>query len=93
MVNKSEIDNKESSDKKRKPEDIVNFAKLQSKIGRVDSLDDDGFPYVGANLQSGDIIIGKGAESGADNSVKLKHTERIQNLCLIIYGLDYTLHI
>ena len=73
---KSEIDNKESSDKKRKPEDIVNFAKLQSKIGRVDSLDDDGFPYVGANLQSGDIIIGKGAESGADNSVKLKHTER-----------------
>ncbi|KAL3023286.1 hypothetical protein AAZX31_04G059400 [Glycine max] len=73
---KSEIDNKESSDKKRKPEDIVNFAKLQSKIGRVDSLDDDGFPYVGANLQSGDIIIGKCAESGADNSVKLKHTER-----------------
>ncbi|XP_020237870.1 DNA-directed RNA polymerases IV and V subunit 2 [Cajanus cajan] len=73
---KSEIENKDSSEKKRKPEDIVNFGKLQSKIGRVDSLDDDGFPYVGANLQSGDIIIGRCAESGADNSVKLKHTER-----------------
>jgi len=73
---KSEIDNKDSSDKRRKPEDIINFGKLQSKIGRVDSLDDDGFPYVGANLQSGDIIIGRCAESGADNSVKLKHTER-----------------
>ncbi|CAJ1973639.1 unnamed protein product [Sphenostylis stenocarpa] len=73
---KSEIENKESSEKKRKPEDIVNFGKLQSKIGRVDSLDDDGFPYVGANLQSGDIIIGRCAESGADNSVKLKHTEK-----------------
>jgi len=73
---KSEIDNKQSSEKKRKSEDIVNFGKLQSKIGRVDSLDDDGFPYVGANLQSGDIIIGRCAESGADNSVKLKHTER-----------------
>ncbi|KAJ1413111.1 RNA polymerase Rpb2, domain 7 [Sesbania bispinosa] len=73
---KSEIENNESSDKKRKPDDIVNFGKVQSKIGRVDSLDDDGFPFVGANLQSGDIIIGRGAESGADHSVKLKHTER-----------------
>lgn len=73
---KSEIENKESSEKKRKPEDIVMFGKIQSKIGRVDSLDDDGFPYVGANLQSGDIIIGRCAESGADHSVKLKHTER-----------------
>lgn len=73
---KAEIDNKESSDKKRKPEDIINFGKIQSKIGRVDSLDDDGFPYVGANLQSGDIIIGRCADSGADHSIKLKHTER-----------------
>ncbi|XP_027355281.1 DNA-directed RNA polymerases IV and V subunit 2 [Abrus precatorius] len=73
---KAEIENKESSEKKRKPEDIVNFGKVQSKIGRVDSLDDDGFPYVGANLQSGDIIIGRGADSGADHSVKLKHTEK-----------------
>lgn len=73
---KSEIENKDSAEKKRKPDDIVNFGKVESKIGRVDSLDDDGFPYVGANLQSGDIIIGRGAESGADHSIKLKHTER-----------------
>lgn len=73
---KAEIDNKESAEKKRKPDDIVNFGKIQSKIGRVDSLDDDGFPYVGANLQSGDIVIGRCAESGIDHSVKLKHTER-----------------
>lgn len=45
-------------------------------IGRVDSLDDDGFPFIGASLQTGDIVIGKYAESGTDHSVKLKHTER-----------------
>lgn len=73
---KAEVDNKESLEKRRKFDDNVNFGKIQSKIGRVDSLDDDGFPYVGANLQSGDIIIGRHAESGADHSVKLKHTER-----------------
>ncbi|WRX31951.1 DNA-directed RNA polymerase [Theobroma cacao] len=73
---KAEVDNKEIQDKRRKSEDIVNFGKIQSKIGRVDSLDDDGFPYVGANLQCGDIVIGRCAESGADHSIKLKHTER-----------------
>ncbi|OMO69360.1 hypothetical protein COLO4_29107 [Corchorus olitorius] len=87
---KAEVDNQEMSDKKRKLEDIVNFGKIQSKIGRVDSLDDDGFPYVGASLQSGDIVIGRCAESEPDNSktdanvaerrldhsIKLKHTER-----------------
>ncbi|XP_060204424.1 DNA-directed RNA polymerases IV and V subunit 2 [Lycium barbarum] len=73
---KAEVDNKEAVAKKLKVEDSVNFGKTQSKIGRVDSLDDDGFPFIGANLQSGDIIIGKFAESGADHSVKLKHTER-----------------
>ncbi|XP_055825180.1 DNA-directed RNA polymerases IV and V subunit 2-like [Solanum dulcamara] len=73
---KAEVDNKEAMAKKLKVEDSVNFGKTQSKIGRVDSLDDDGFPFIGANLQSGDIIIGKYAESGADHSVKLKHTER-----------------
>ncbi|XP_015884035.3 DNA-directed RNA polymerases IV and V subunit 2 [Ziziphus jujuba] len=73
---KAEVDNKESSDKRRKADDCINFGKLQSKIGRVDSLDDDGFPFVGANLQSGDIVIGRCADSGADHSVKLKHTER-----------------
>ncbi|XP_022729296.1 DNA-directed RNA polymerases IV and V subunit 2-like isoform X1 [Durio zibethinus] len=73
---KAEVDNKEIPDKRRKSEDIVNFGKIESKIGRVDSLDDDGFPYVGANLQSGDIVIGRCAGSGADHSIKLKHTER-----------------
>ncbi|CAJ2643657.1 unnamed protein product [Trifolium pratense] len=73
---KAEIENKESSDKRKKPEDIVNFGKIQSKIGRVDSLDEDGFPYVGANLQSGDITVGRCADSRTDHSIKLKHTER-----------------
>lgn len=72
---KAEVDNKEQ-EKRRKFDDWVNFGKTHSKIGRVDSLDDDGFPFVGANLQSGDIVIGRYAESGADHSVKLKHTER-----------------
>ncbi|CAL5358848.1 unnamed protein product [Camellia sinensis] len=73
---KAEVDNKEALGKKPKYEDTVNFGKMQSKIGRVDSLDDDGFPFIGANLQSGDIVIGKCAESGVDHSIKLKHTER-----------------
>lgn len=73
---KSEVDNNESLDKKRKSEDSVHFGKMQSKIGRVDSLDDDGFPFIGANLQNGDIVIGRCAESGVDHSIKLKHTER-----------------
>ncbi|GLU01242.1 hypothetical protein SLE2022_185550 [Rubroshorea leprosula] len=74
---KAEVDNKEDiQEKRRKLEDHVSFGKIQSKIGRVDSLDDDGFPFIGANLQSGDIVIGKCAESGADHSIKLKHTER-----------------
>ncbi|KAA8515253.1 hypothetical protein F0562_018517 [Nyssa sinensis] len=73
---KAEVDNKEALGKKAKFEDAVNFGKTQSKIGRVDSLDDDGFPFIGANLQNGDIVIGRCAESGADHSIKLKHTER-----------------
>ncbi|XP_042483673.1 DNA-directed RNA polymerase D subunit 2b-like [Macadamia integrifolia] len=74
---KAEVDNKELlATRRQKPKDRVEFAKIQSKIGRVDSLDDDGFPYVGANLQTGDIVIGRSAESGADHSIKLKHTER-----------------
>ena len=31
---------------------------------------------MGQHLPDGDIVIGKCAESGADHSVKLKHTER-----------------
>ncbi|KAG8375443.1 hypothetical protein BUALT_Bualt10G0100500 [Buddleja alternifolia] len=73
---KAEVDNSEAPGKKLKPEDLISFGKMQSKIGRVDSLDDDGFPYVGANLQTGDIVIGKHAASGNDHSIKLKHTER-----------------
>ncbi|XP_043716099.1 DNA-directed RNA polymerases IV and V subunit 2-like [Telopea speciosissima] len=74
---KADVDNKELlATRRQKPKDRVEFAKIQSKIGRVDSLDDDGFPHVGANLQTGDIVIGRCAESGADHSIKLKHTER-----------------
>lgn len=74
---KAEVENSEIFETKRlKPKDRVDFGKVESKVGRVDSLDDDGFPYIGANLQSGDIIIGKASESGVDHSIKLKHTER-----------------
>ncbi|KAJ4707779.1 DNA-directed RNA polymerase subunit beta [Melia azedarach] len=74
---KAEVDNNEMEGKRRSSDDLVNFGKIQSKIGRVDSLDDDGFPFIGANLQSGDIVIGKYSETGAnDHSIKLKHTER-----------------
>ncbi|KAL4556666.1 hypothetical protein LXL04_034820 [Taraxacum kok-saghyz] len=73
---KAEVDNKDGAKKKVKSDEAVNFGKIQSKIGRVDSLDEDGFPFIGANLQSGDIVIGKFSEAGSDHSVKLKHTER-----------------
>lgn len=72
---KAEVENKEMS-KRMKLKDKVEFGKIQSKKGRVDSLDDDGFPYIGAMLQTGDIVIGKVAESGEDHSTKLKHTEK-----------------
>nr|GEV33554.1 DNA-directed RNA polymerases IV and V subunit 2-like [Tanacetum cinerariifolium] len=71
---KADVFNKEY--KKAKSEDNIIFGKIESKIGRVDNLDDDGFPYVGARLKSGDIIIGKHAEAGADHSIKLKHGEK-----------------
>ncbi|XP_075487776.1 DNA-directed RNA polymerases IV and V subunit 2-like isoform X2 [Primulina tabacum] len=73
---KAEVESSEGLGKKLKPEDGISFGKTQSKIGRVDSLDDDGLPFVGANLQTGDIIIGKHSESGVDHSIKLRHTER-----------------
>lgn len=72
---KAEVDNKEIG-KQIKMKDKVEFGKMQSKKGRVDSLEDDGFPYIGASLQSGDIVIGKITESEDDHSVKLKHTEK-----------------
>ncbi|XP_057784629.1 DNA-directed RNA polymerases IV and V subunit 2-like [Salvia miltiorrhiza] len=73
---KAEVENSEAVGKRPKSDEFVTFGKMQSKIGRVDSLDDDGFPYIGANLQTGDIVIGKHAASGVDHSIKLKHTER-----------------
>ncbi|KAL6536267.1 hypothetical protein OROGR_012839 [Orobanche gracilis] len=73
---KAEVENEEMPGRKQKVDELITFGKVQSKIGRVDSLDDDGFPYVGANLQTGDIVIGKHSASGVDHSVKLKHIER-----------------
>ncbi|XP_051129434.1 DNA-directed RNA polymerases IV and V subunit 2 [Andrographis paniculata] len=74
---KSEVENSEAAPgKKVKDDELINFGKIPSKIGRVDSLDEDGLPYVGANLQTGDIVIGKHAASGVDHSIKLKHTEK-----------------
>uniref|UniRef100_A0A6N2LP62 DNA-directed RNA polymerase n=2 Tax=Salix viminalis TaxID=40686 RepID=A0A6N2LP62_SALVM len=66
---KAKVDNRELTDKRQKSEDSITFGKIQSKIGRVDSLNDDGFPFIGANMQSGDIVIGKCAESGTDHSL------------------------
>lgn len=72
---KADVYNKEAFVNKQKLEDSINFGKIQSKVGRVDSLEEDGFPFIGANLHTGDIVIGKHSESGVDQSIKLKHTE------------------
>ncbi|KAK1379548.1 DNA-directed RNA polymerase subunit beta [Heracleum sosnowskyi] len=73
---KTDIYNEEAFSKPQKVEDLMKFGKIQSRVGRVDSLEEDGFPYIGASLRAGDIVIGKHADSGADQSLKLKHTER-----------------
>ncbi|KAJ1267478.1 hypothetical protein BS78_07G059400 [Paspalum vaginatum] len=72
---KAQVENKEIT-RRLKHRENINFGKVQSKRGRVDSLDNEGLPYVGASLQSGDIVIGKVTESGEDYSVKLMHTEK-----------------
>ncbi|KAL6658948.1 hypothetical protein ACP70R_002988 [Stipagrostis hirtigluma subsp. patula] len=72
---KAQIENKEVA-KRLKHRENINFGKMQSKRGRVDSLDNDGLPYLGASLQSGDIVIGKVTESGDDHGIKLMHTEK-----------------
>lgn len=72
---KAEVETKGPT-KRLKVKEKVDFGKMQSKKGRVDNLEDDGLPYVGASLQSGDIVIGKVSESGEDHSIKLKHTEK-----------------
>ncbi|KQJ95216.1 DNA-directed RNA polymerases IV and V subunit 2 [Brachypodium distachyon] len=72
---KTQIENKEVT-RRLKYREKIDFGKTQSKRGRVDSLDIDGLPYIGASLQSGDIVIGKVSESGEDHSMKLMHTEK-----------------
>jgi DNA-directed RNA polymerase beta subunit len=72
---KAHIENKEIT-RRLKYKENVSFGKVQSKRGKVDSLDSEGLPYVGASLQSGDIVIGKVTESGEDLSQKLLHTEK-----------------
>ena len=47
---KAEVDNKEMQVKSRPSDDMLNFGKIQSKVGRTDSLDNDGFPCVDVNL-------------------------------------------
>ncbi|PUZ49152.1 hypothetical protein GQ55_7G303000 [Panicum hallii var. hallii] len=71
---KADVENKDGT--KRLKKEKIDFAKMESKRGCVDNLDDDGLPYIGASLQTNDIIIGKVSESGEDHSIKLKHTEK-----------------
>ncbi|CAI9117772.1 OLC1v1019254C1, partial [Oldenlandia corymbosa var. corymbosa] len=84
---KSEVDEIKETDvvaKRRRSIDLINFRKMQSEFDHVDYLDDDGFPFIGANLNAKDIVIGKYAKSGKDYSLKLKHTEsgRVQKVVL-----------
>jgi len=72
---KAQVENKEIT-RRLKHRESINFGKVQSKRGKVDSLECEGLPYVGASLQSGDIVIGKVSESGEDHSAKLMHTEQ-----------------
>ena len=71
---KTDVENKDGT-KRLKLKEKIDFGKTESKRGRVDNLDDDGLPYIGAGLQTNDIVIGKVSESGEDHSIKLKHTE------------------
>uniref|UniRef100_J3MQS1 DNA-directed RNA polymerase subunit beta n=1 Tax=Oryza brachyantha TaxID=4533 RepID=J3MQS1_ORYBR len=72
---KALLENKEVT-KRLKYKEKINFGKIPSKKGRVDSLDIDGLPYLGASLQTSDIVIGKVSDSGEDHSIKLLHTEK-----------------
>jgi DNA-directed RNA polymerase II subunit RPB2/DNA-directed RNA polymerase-4/5 subunit 2 len=72
---KTDVENKDGT-KRLKLKEKIDFGKTESKRGRVDNLDDDGLPYIGASLQTNDIVIGKVSESGEDHSIKLKHTEK-----------------
>lgn len=72
---RAQVENKEIT-RRLKHREKINFGKVESKKGKVDSLDSEGLPFVGASLQSGDIVIGKVTESGEDLSAKLMHTEQ-----------------
>ncbi|KAF8660175.1 hypothetical protein HU200_057740 [Digitaria exilis] len=72
---KADVENKDAT-KRLKMKEKIDFGKMESKRGRVDNLDDDGLPYIGASLQTNDIVIGKVSENGEDHSIKLKHTEK-----------------
>ncbi|KAL5224224.1 hypothetical protein ABZP36_010863 [Zizania latifolia] len=72
---KALAENKEVTNR-LKYKEKVDFGKMPSKRGRVDSIDIDGMPYIGASLQSGDIIMGKMSASGEDHCIKLMHTEK-----------------
>ncbi|XP_020519928.1 DNA-directed RNA polymerases IV and V subunit 2 isoform X1 [Amborella trichopoda] len=52
------------------------FGKPINGFGKIDSLDDEGLPYIGASMKEGDIIIGRYVDSASDRSIKLKHTEK-----------------
>ncbi|KAM5585364.1 hypothetical protein ABKV19_004654 [Rosa sericea] len=58
---KAEVENKFSLGKRRKPDNCINFGKIQSKFGSVDSLDDDGFPCIGAHICRVVILLLGGA--------------------------------
>ncbi|XP_057836292.1 DNA-directed RNA polymerases IV and V subunit 2 [Cryptomeria japonica] len=56
----------------------IDFGKPNIEKLRVDKLDEDGLPYISADLCSGDVLIGKVDPQSSDSNVshKLKHTEK-----------------
>uniref|UniRef100_A0A6N2KB81 DNA-directed RNA polymerase n=1 Tax=Salix viminalis TaxID=40686 RepID=A0A6N2KB81_SALVM len=49
---KAKVDNRELTDKRQKSEDSITFGKIQSKMDGLTVLMDDGFPFIGVNMQS-----------------------------------------
>nr|AJA90774.1 DNA-directed RNA polymerase IV second largest subunit [Ginkgo biloba] len=74
----SETDHHDNDSKKSSFRVEVDFGKPQTGNLKVDKLDDDGLPFIGASLVSGDILIGKVGPQPSDVnfSLKLKHTEK-----------------
>ncbi|KAL5730517.1 DNA-directed RNA polymerase [Ranunculus cassubicifolius] len=79
---KDEVDNTET--RRAKTKERMSFCKTQKKHEGVHKLDDDGLPFLGAKLKSGDAIISKCGDAGSEKSTKLKHTEggMVQNVIL-----------